>query len=115
MSFLEVEQRRLRRRRRVVQRRKKKPTQYYYTLDAPLSASYPDQILLFREWCRLNCISERTGRRILASDNGPEVTQISDWRVGITIANNAKWQAAKSRQIIPAPPPRRRGRMKARV
>ena len=65
-------------------RRKKKPSQYHYTLDAPLSTSHPDQVLTFLEWCRLNRISERTGRRILASDNGPAVTQLTPKRIGIT-------------------------------
>ena len=36
----------------------------------------------------LNRISERTGRRILASGNGPTVTMLSSRRVGITVGNN---------------------------
>ena len=78
-------------------RRKKKPSQYHYTLDAPLSTSHPDQVLTFLEWCRLNRISERTGRRILASDNGPAVTQLTPKRIGITVENNRIWQQSRER------------------
>ena len=35
-------------------------------------SSYDDQkVLRFRDWCQLNGISERTGRRIIASPDGP--------------------------------------------
>ena len=79
-------------------RRKKKPAlNYHYTLDAPHSTSHPDQVLTFLEWCRLNRISERTGRRILASAEGPVVTQLANWRVGITNANNLRWQRSRER------------------
>ena len=90
MSLLEVEQRR--------SRRKKKPSQYHRALNtSPVSTLHPDQILTFLDWCRLNRISERTGRRILQSGNGPVVTQLSNWRVGITVANNALWQQSRER------------------
>lgn len=64
-----------------------------YSLDAPLSESHPDQVLTFPEWCRLNRISERTGRRILAGGTGPKVTRLSERRIGITIGANRRWQA----------------------
>jgi hypothetical protein len=67
------------------------------TLDAPLATSHPNQVLTFWEWCQLNRISTRTGRRILASGNGPVVTQLSPHRVGVTIENNARWQASRAR------------------
>jgi len=68
------------------------------SLDEPLASLHPDQILLFTEWCELNRISPRTGRRILASDGGPIVTRLSHQRIGITVANNAKWQASRARK-----------------
>ena len=71
-------------------RRAKKPGQVlpdWSALDKPLAPLHPDQILTFHEWCRLNCISVRTGRRILASGNGPVVTQLSPQRVGISVKN----------------------------
>jgi hypothetical protein len=67
------------------------------SLDEPFASLHPNQILLFDEWCELNRISPRTGRRILASGKGPAVTQLSKQRIGITVANNAKWQASRER------------------
>jgi hypothetical protein len=66
-------------------------------LDAPLSMANDAQVLTFREWCQLNRISERTGRRILASGDGPTVTMLSARRVGITVGNNRRWQEARAR------------------
>ena len=85
-------------------RRKKKP---HHTLDAPFPAGHPDQVLTFLEWCRVNCISERTGRRILAGDNGPTVTQLANWRVGVTVGNNALWQRSRERASNNTQPRRR--------
>ena len=56
-----------------------------------------EQVLSFRQWCALNGFSLRTGRRILASGNGPTVIQMSDKRIGVTVAANRVWQAARSR------------------
>ena len=56
-----------------------------------------DAVLTFKEWCVLNGHSERQGRRILASGNGPTVTQLSDRRIGISRRNNWKWQQARAR------------------
>jgi hypothetical protein len=77
-------------------------------LDAPLATLHPNQILSFHQWCQLNGISERTGRRILASPDGPIVTQLSSNRFGISVGNNAVWQ--ESREVR-----RERGRAKGRV
>jgi hypothetical protein len=40
---------------------------------APPSGVLLSLLLRFLEWCRLNRISERTGRRLLASGNGPVI------------------------------------------
>jgi hypothetical protein len=76
-------------------------------LNQPLAPSHVNQVLLFAEWCSLNRISERTGRRIIASGNGPKLTQLSSNRFGITVGNNATWQAQRERMTPAAP--RRRG------
>jgi hypothetical protein len=68
-----------------------------YALIEPFSESHPDQVLTFFEWCRINRISERTGRRILAGDDGPEVTLLSKRRFGVTVSANRRWQAARTR------------------
>ena len=65
-------------------------------LDGLLSLS-DDQVLDFHSWCQLNRISERTGRRILASSDGPRTVQISARRIGITVRANRNWQHARER------------------
>ena len=66
-------------------------------LDAPLTSLADDQVLTFHEWCALNRISERTGRRILASPDGPQTMQLSPRRVGIRVADNRAWQQSRER------------------
>ena len=56
-----------------------------------------DRCLTFREWCQLNSIGQRTGRRILASGNGPVMTQLSERRIGITVRANREWQQSRER------------------
>jgi hypothetical protein len=56
-----------------------------------------DQVLSFAQWCALNALSERTGRRVLASGQGPVVTKLSVARVGITVAANRAWQHSRQR------------------
>jgi hypothetical protein len=73
------------------------PLRKMRALDAPLSESNPNQVLTFFEWCQLNRLSERTGRRILASGKGPDVLELSAYRIGITIDANRRWQASRKR------------------
>jgi hypothetical protein len=63
----------------------------------PLSMLLDSQVLTFFEWCQLNRISTRTGRRILNSGTGPTITQLSPMRIGVTVANNKLWQASRER------------------
>jgi hypothetical protein len=56
-----------------------------------------DKVLSFRQWCEINGLAERTGRRVLASGNGPVVTQVSAKRMGVTVRNNRVWQASRER------------------
>jgi hypothetical protein len=57
-----------------------------------------DRVLTFNEWCEVNSIGKRTGRRILASGKGPVVTQLTARRIGITVGNNRCWQQARARR-----------------
>jgi hypothetical protein len=101
MTLLEIEQRRSRR----AQRKRKKRTEKVWgrsvgighNLGPSLAPLLDDRCLTFNEWCALNGIGERTGRRILKSGNGPAVVQLSDRRIGITIRANREWQAARER------------------
>jgi hypothetical protein len=56
------------------------------------------QVLTFNEWCVLNALSERTGRRILKSGTGPRIVQLSARRFGITVRANREWQQSRERK-----------------
>jgi hypothetical protein len=99
MSLFLSEQRRSRRVHRKPRRTKKKRS----ALEAPFpfpsreGSLQDDQVLSFGQWCQLNHISERTGRRILKSGNGPAVVQLSTKRIGITVGANRAWQKQRER------------------
>jgi hypothetical protein len=59
------------------------------------------QILKFNEWCDLNRLSLRTGRRILAGEFGPPpaVVRLSPRRIGISRAANRAWQQSRVRPL----------------
>jgi hypothetical protein len=54
------------------------------------------RILSFRDWCRLNSISESTGRRIIAAGK-VRVTHLSERRIGVGEDDNAdfQWRCAR--------------------
>jgi hypothetical protein len=81
--------------RRDDSRRKKKS--HKLPGQVPAEGLHDDQVLTFAQWCHLNTLGERTGRRILASGNGPVVVQLSPGRVGITVGNNRRWQESRAR------------------
>ena len=96
MSILETERTRTRRKHQGRRKLKHTVRPRWSSLDEPLSAVHPDQVLSFHEWCRLNRISVRTGQRVI--DRGEVVvTQLTPKRIGITNANNARWQASRAR------------------
>jgi hypothetical protein len=101
MSLLETEHRRLQRARRKSKKRQRRKARRPAPAVRPFSLAGfendDNRVLSFRQWCILNGISARTGRRILASGNGPTVTQLSDRRIGITIRANREWQEARER------------------
>jgi hypothetical protein len=57
----------------------------------------PHRVLSFKQWCRLNGFSERTGRRILEEGEGTPVIQLSERRIGIRMDHNARWQESRVR------------------
>jgi len=100
LSVREAEMSRSQRARRsyhkhLKRKQKRKQQQGRSTLDAPLLND--DQVLTFAQWCELNSISKRTGRRIIASGNGPVVTELSPRRIGVSVGNNRRWQASRER------------------
>jgi hypothetical protein len=71
--------------------------QRIFALSAPPSLS-DDQVLTFIEWCALNGISTRTGRRILDGSDPPRVTMLSPRRFGIRVADNREWQHSREQR-----------------
>jgi hypothetical protein len=64
----------------------------------PMPAFVNDaQIMTINEWCALNSIGHRTGRRILALGEGPVITELSEKRIGISVRANREWQASRER------------------
>jgi hypothetical protein len=51
------------------------------------------RILSFKDWCRLNSISEATGRRLIRAGK-VRITRLSERRIGIGELDNADFQAA---------------------
>jgi hypothetical protein len=68
-----------------------------HNLGPSLAPLLDDRCMTFSEWCLVNSIGERTGRRIIKSGNGPVVTQLSEKRIGITVGNNRAWQQSRAR------------------
>jgi hypothetical protein len=59
-------------------------------------AEDPDAVFSFKEWCSVIGVSERQGRVILASGDGPVVTRLSDRRIGITRKHNQEWLQSRA-------------------
>jgi hypothetical protein len=68
---------------------------------APPCRGDGNEVLSFNEWCAINGIGERTGRRILASGTGPAVLQLSANRIGIRRRDNEAWQETRIRRGRP--------------
>jgi hypothetical protein len=87
-------QKQVRRKRRQQKRRLRERR---LALDTPLSLLLHEQVLTFFEWCQINRFSERTGRRILKSGQGPPVVRLSERRIGVRVGDNREWQASRAR------------------
>jgi hypothetical protein len=58
----------------------------------------PDAILTKREWASLNGFSMRQASRILASGEGPTITNLTGKRIGISRRSNLAWQQARTQK-----------------
>src|SRR5262245_28282155 len=96
MSLRESELARSRRAQRSHAKQRKR-SERAASFASPLSMLLDTQVMRFREWCRLNQFSERTGRRLLKSGDGPAVVQLSARMIGITVAADRAWKAAHVR------------------
>ena len=57
-----------------------------------------DRVNSFADWCQRCGFSEATGRRILASGDGPTVTWLSTRRMGIRERHHLEWLDARAEQ-----------------
>jgi hypothetical protein len=65
---------------------------------AHFSDVHDQQVLTFREWCALNNISPKTGRRILKAPGAPVITMLTKKLIGITIKSDRDWKASRTRK-----------------
>jgi hypothetical protein len=67
---------------------------------AEISAAPPvndDQLLSFKNWCKLNAISERAGRRIWADPKArPTLTKLTSRKLACSVGSNRRWQQARA-------------------
>ena len=60
--------------------------------------AFDDQRVMTKRQCaEVNGISIWTLERLLKAGKGPVITQTSDRRIGITVANNRAWQQSRER------------------
>jgi hypothetical protein len=105
MTLREAELARYRRAQHKSQKQNNRKKKKRSPLEAPLpflalneqSRLHDQQVLSFRQWCALNGFSERTGRRLLKSGQGPIITGLSEKRIGVTVGNNRRWQESRAR------------------
>jgi hypothetical protein len=58
-----------------------------------------DRISSFSAWCSRCGFSEATGRRVLASGNGPVITWLSARRMGIRERHHLEWLDKRAAQV----------------
>ncbi|WP_441268026.1 helix-turn-helix transcriptional regulator [Bradyrhizobium sp. 215_C5_N1_1] len=58
-----------------------------------------DRVLSFAEWHELNGFSRATAQRLMASGKGPRFIKLSERRIGVTVAENRRWQASRQIEI----------------
>jgi hypothetical protein len=60
--------------------------------------AFDDQrVMTIGQWAVVNNFSLWTGKRLIKAGKGPKITQISDRRIGVTVANNRIWQKSRER------------------
>jgi predicted DNA-binding transcriptional regulator AlpA len=57
----------------------------------------PVRVLSFPKWCEASGFSTRTGHRLLAAGKGPQVTQLSERRIGIREDHHVEWLNSRIR------------------
>jgi hypothetical protein len=57
----------------------------------------PNQVLAFKQWCRVNKFSDSTGKRVLAS-GACKYVMLSERRIGITVGANREYQQNRTKK-----------------
>jgi predicted site-specific integrase-resolvase len=55
------------------------------------------RVMTIGQWCEVNGLSRWTGERLIRAGKGPVITQVSDRKIGVTVANNRRWQKSRER------------------
>ena len=55
------------------------------------------RVMTIPQWAEVNGFSIWTAQRLIKAGKAPPITQISDRRIGITVANNRVWQQSRER------------------
>jgi hypothetical protein len=63
-------------------------------------AQNANQVLTFRQWTLLAGVSVDTARRLIKAGNGPIITQMSQRRIGVRLADHIRWQATRARGAV---------------
>ena len=100
MTLIDERAPRKQHRRKRLRRQHEQQKHQPLALDCPLTALSDDQILTFLEWCRLNRISERSGRRIISAPGGPRIIMLTATRIGIRVGDNRRWQESRAREAL---------------
>jgi hypothetical protein len=51
----------------------------------------PVRVFSFAKFCELGGFSPRTGRRLIESGDGPQITRLSDRRIGVREDHYSEW------------------------
>jgi hypothetical protein len=57
----------------------------------------PLRVIPFKTWCELRGFSERTGRRLIESGDGPIITQLTDRLIGVREDHDLQWLETRVR------------------
>ena len=63
----------------------------------PLDTLEDQKVLAIKQWCDLNSFSVPTGKRVIASGEGPPVVLLSARRLGVRVGDNRRWQESRIR------------------
>jgi hypothetical protein len=57
----------------------------------------PVRVFSFAKWCEAAGFSTRTGHRLIAAGKGPQITQLSERRIGVRLDHHEQWLDSRIR------------------